>query len=197
MSKRLFANLGFLLQIAGLLTILPIIAGFYFDETEAVISLFLACVTFLGSGFLLNALCERKTLDFKGFLVTFILVPLIGALPYFYMNPFGTGNLFDIFTNGYFESVSGFTTTGFSFIANPGTLPYSILIYRSMTELIGGVGIVFLLLASFESRKSLGSLSTSVGIENVCGTLKKRARIFQFLPFTAYAFWLSLEYSAL
>ena len=89
------------------------------------------------------------------------------------MNPFGSTNVLDKFTNGYFESVSGFTTTGFSFIANPETLPYSMLVYRSITELMGGVGIVFLLLAFFQSRKSLHNLSNSAGIENVCGSLKK------------------------
>ena len=177
MSNRIFANLGFLLQIAGLLTILPIGVGLYFNETQAVVSLFLACVAFLGCGFLLNAFCERKDLDFKCsnllFLTSFIVLPLIGALPYFYSNPFGSANVFDQFTNGYFESVSGFTTTGFSFIAAPDALPKSLLIYRSMTELMGGVGIVFLLLAFFQSRKSLSSLSNSLGVDNVNGSLKK------------------------
>jgi len=83
MSNRISANLGFLLQIAGLLTVLPIVVGLYFDETQTVVSLFLACVTLLGCGFLLNALCERKGLGYKSlnilFLVTFILIPLIGA----------------------------------------------------------------------------------------------------------------------
>ena len=177
MSNRIFANLGFLLQIAGLLTILPIGIGLYFNETQAVVALFLACVGFLGCGFLLNALCERKDLDFKCsnllFLATFIIMPLIGAMPYFYSNPFGSANVFEQFTNGYFESVSGFTTTGFSFIAAPEALPQSMLVYRSMTELMGGVGIVFLLLAFFHSRKSLNNLSNSLGMDNVNGSLKK------------------------
>ena len=181
MSKRLFANLGFLLQIAGLLTLLPIAIGFIYNESQAVISLFLACVTFLGSGFLLNAYCERKELDFKGsnflFIITFILLPLIGSIPFFYANPFGSvpgsANTLEVFTNAYFESASGFTTTGFSLIAKPEALPLSILVYRSMTELMGGVGIVYLLLAFFQSRKSLSSLSNTFGIDNVSGSLKK------------------------
>lgn len=177
MTKRLFANLGFLLQISGLLTIFPIIIGLYFNESNAVISLFLACVSFLGSGFLLNALCVRKDLDFKGstflFLAAFIVLPLIGSLPYLYLDPFASANVFDKFTNSIFESVSGFTTTGFSFIASPEALPNSILIYRSMTELMGGFGLIFLLLAFFQSKKSLNRLSTSVGIDNVNGSLKK------------------------
>jgi trk system potassium uptake protein TrkH len=177
MSSRIFANLGFLLQIAGLLTILPISIGLYFNEIQYVISLFLACVAFLGCGFLLNALCERKDLDFKSsnvlFLAAFIVLPLIGALPYVYSDPFNSVNLFDRFTNAYFESVSGFTTTGFSFVLNADVLPKSLLVYRSLTELMGGVGLVFLLLAFFQSRKAMGSFSNALGVDNVGSNLKR------------------------
>jgi trk system potassium uptake protein TrkH len=150
----------------------------YFEETQTVVSLFLACVTFLGCGFLLNALCERKDLDFKSsnvlFLAAFIVLPLIGAVPYFYNDPFNSVNAFERFTNGFFESVSGFTTTGFSFIANTETLPNSLLVYISLTELMGGVGIVFLLLAFFQSKKkSLDTFGSSIGVDNVNGNLKR------------------------
>ena len=178
MSSRIYANLGFLLQIAGLLTVLPIGVGLFLNETEAVVSLFLACVAFLGCGFLLNALCERKDLDFKSsnvlFLASFIVLPLIGALPYFYMDPFNSTNMAERFSNGIFESVSGFTTTGFSFVTNPEVLPKSLLIYRSMTELMGGIGLVFLLLAFFQSKKkSMEVYGNSIGVDNVNGDLKK------------------------
>jgi trk system potassium uptake protein TrkH len=177
MSSRIYANLGFLLQIAGLLTLLPIGIGLFFQETQALVSLFLACVTFLGCGFLLNALCERKDLDFKSsnvlFLAAFVVLPLIGALPFLYLDPFNSTNVFERFTNGFFESVSGFTTTGFSFVTSEA-LPKSLLVYRSLTELMGGVGIVFLLLAFFQSKKkSLDSYGNSIGVENVNGNLKK------------------------
>lgn len=126
MRSRIFANLGFLLQIAGLLTVVPIGVGLYFNEVQSVVSLFLACVTFLGCGFLMNALCERKDLDFKAssvlLLAAFIVLPLIGAIPYVYNDPFNSANVFDRFTNSYFDSVSGFTTTGFSFVANADVL---------------------------------------------------------------------------
>jgi len=125
----------------------------------------------------MNALCERKDLDFKSssvlFLAAFIVMPLIGAIPYFYSDPFNSSELVDRFTNGYFESISGFTTTGFSFVQNSEALPKSLLMYRSLTELMGGVGIVFLLLAFFQSRKSLDSLSDALGIDNLKGSLKK------------------------
>ena len=176
MIKHILANLGFLLQIAGLLTVLPILVGLYLNETQTLASLFLTCICFLACGFLLNALCERKDLDFKSscvlILLAFLLMPLIGAIPYFYNDSFNSPNLADRFTNAYFESVSGFTTTGFSFMLNSDALPKSFLIYRSMTELMGGVGIVFLLLAFFHSRKSLNGLGNALGIERIGGNLK-------------------------
>ncbi len=189
MRSKIFANLGFLLQIAGLLTIFPIAIGLVFNETEHVVALFLACVGFLASGFLMNALCERKDLNFKSssmlFLAAFIVMPLIGALPYVYSDPFNSQNVFDRFTNSYFESVSGFTTTGFTFISNADMLPKSLLLYRSLTELMGGVGIVFLLLAFFQSRKSLDSLGSALGIDKVSSGLKKMF----FSVFTIYGIY--------
>jgi trk system potassium uptake protein len=177
MNKSIYANIGFLLQTAGLLTILPIGVGLYFNETQTIISLFLAAISFFGLGFLMNALCERKNLDFKSsnilFVAAFILLPLIGAIPYFYNDPFNSATILDSFTNGFFESVSGFTTTGFSFIASPETLPLSLLVYRSITELMGGVGIVFLLLAFFQSKQGLRNLGTLIGVDDVCGSLRK------------------------
>ncbi len=177
MNKSIFANMGFLLQISGLLTLIPVGIGLAFDEIASLIPLFLTCVSFLGLGFLMNALCERKDLDFKSsnilFVAAFILLPLIGAIPYIYSDPFTSANLLDRFTNSYFESVSGFTTTGFSFIAAPENLGVSLLVYRSLTELMGGVGIVFLLLAFFQSKQALRNLGGSMGVDNVGSSLRK------------------------
>lgn len=189
MYKHILANLGFLLQIAGLLTVLPILVGLYLNEIQTLAPLFLTCISFLVSGFLMNALCERKDLDFKSscvlILLAFVLMPLIGAIPYAYSDPFNSPNPAERLTNAYFESISGFTTTGFSFVSNTDTLPRSLLIYRSMTELMGGVGIVFLLLAFFHSRKSLNHLGNALGIERIGNNLK-RIFISVFLIYGIY-----------
>jgi trk system potassium uptake protein TrkH len=177
MNQRILANLGFLLQTAGLLTIIPIAAGFIFNETQQLIPLFITAMTFLGGGFLLNALCERKDLNVKSsstlLFSAFLILPLIGAIPYLYLDPFSSTNTLDRFTNSYFESASGFTTTGFSFIANPDALPRSILVYRSLTEIMGGVGVVFLILAFFQSKRALPKLGGVLGIENLNKNLKR------------------------
>src|SRR3989304_3321683 len=73
LSKRIFANLGFLLQIAGLLTVLPIGIGLILNEAQTLIPLLITCVSFLGVGFLCNSLCERKDLDFKSANILFVI----------------------------------------------------------------------------------------------------------------------------
>ena len=177
MSHRILANLGFLLQTAGLLTLLPIGVGFVFNETDHLIPLFITCIAFLGVGFLLNALCERKDLNIKSssalLLLAFVILPLIGSIPYIYLDPFGSASIPERFTNSYFESVSGFTTTGFSFITDTTTLSNCILVFRSITELMGGIGIVFLVLALFQSKRGMPKLGSTLGIDNLNGNLKK------------------------
>jgi len=164
--KALLANMGFVLQISGIFLILPIILSFVFNETSATIGLFLAAIAFLALGFGFNALCERKELSFKQssilIVLVFLLLSLIGAIPYFYMT-FSQGDLLQSFTDSVFESASGFTTTGFSILSNLSDIPKSILFYRALTQFIGGIGIILILLAFFYPEVKLQEFSRSMG----------------------------------
>jgi len=177
MARSSVANLGFLLQISGILTVLPIGIGFYYNETQAIIPLFITCITFLCLGFFLNSLCERKELNIKSssilLLSAFIILPLIGSIPFLYLDPFNSSNPIDRVSNSYFESVSGFTTTGFSFVPNSELLPRSILVFRSLTEVMGGIGIIFIILAFFQSKRSLLHLGNTLGFENTNSNYRK------------------------
>ncbi|MFO8113302.1 MAG: TrkH family potassium uptake protein [Desulfosalsimonadaceae bacterium] len=70
-----------------------------------------------------------------------LLSSLIGALPYIIW-----GGPFTL-TNAWFESVSGFTTTGSSILTDIEALPLGLLLWRSMTHWIGGIGIIVFMLA--------------------------------------------------
>jgi trk system potassium uptake protein TrkH len=94
-------------------------------------------------------------------------------IPFVWNNVFGSGNLFDLFTNSYFETVSGFTTTGFTFIAQPGTLPVSLFFYRSLVEFIGGIGFIYLLVAFLYPSKSLNAMAETFGIDELGENLRK------------------------
>ncbi|NEW84807.1 MAG: TrkH family potassium uptake protein [Mariniphaga sp.] len=68
------------------------------------------------------------------------LMALLGVLPYIF-----SGSI-PHFVNAFFESASGFTTTGSSILTNIEALPKSILFWRSMTHWVGGIGIISLVI---------------------------------------------------
>ena len=70
-----------------------------------------------------------------------IIMGLVGTIPYII-----TETIPD-FTNAFFESVSGFTTTGSSVLADIEALPKSIFLWRAETHWIGGMGIIVLVIA--------------------------------------------------
>ena len=165
--KAILSNMGFVLQMTGGLTIDPIITSFAFKETSAIIALLITATAFFALGFVLNALCERKTLSFRQscslIVLVFVFLSIIGAIPYFYVNAFN-GSLYSRITDSIFESASGFTTTGFSMITDVAALPKSIIFYRSLTQFIGGIGIVLILLAFFYPEDKLREFSRSMGL---------------------------------
>ena len=77
--------------------------------------------------------------------VTWVLYSAFGTLPFIFDNPSMT------FTDAFFETMSGFTTTGASIIDYPEKLPRGILLWRSLTQWIGGLGIVFFTIAVLPS----------------------------------------------
>lgn len=76
-------------------------------------------------------------------IVTFswFVMALSGAIPYLI-----TGSIPN-FTNAFFESISGFTTTGATILENIEALPQSILFWRSLTQWIGGLGFIVLVIS--------------------------------------------------
>jgi trk system potassium uptake protein TrkH len=162
----LLANMGFILQISGIFIILPIIASFLLDETQATIGLFITATAFLVLGFFTNSLCEKKEMTYKQsctlIVFVFLILSIIGSIPYLYIN-ITSGPLFQRITDSLFESVSGFTTTGFSIVPDLAVLPQSIILYRALTQFIGGIGIVLVLLAFFYPEAKLREFARSMG----------------------------------
>ena len=176
-KRRIVANFGFFLQVVGLFLVLPIAIGLYSGELTAVASLIATCFLAFGVGFAFNSFAERKELDERTslwlLLLTFTVLPLVLMIPFVWNNVFNSGNLLDLFTNAYFETVSGFTTTGFSFVLHPESLPLSLLFYRSLVEFIGGVGFVYILVAFLYPKEDLDAFRETFGVEKLCGNLKK------------------------
>ena len=74
-------------------------------------------------------------------LIVWLVLPFCGTLPYLL-----TGGLAS-FTDSVFESFSGFTTTGSSVVSRPEELPAGLLVYRALTQWVGGMGLVLFVVA--------------------------------------------------
>jgi len=101
---------------------------------------------------------------------------VIGALPFYFSGQMGG------WTECLFESVSGFTTTGASIIDNVEALPASLLVWRTLTHWIGGMGIIILALVVLPAINTSGrSLyifeSSSIANEQITPKIKDTARL--------------------
>ena len=95
-------------------------------------------------GYLFTFKANKSVTKKEGYLVvafSWVVISLFGSLP-FYLSGY-----FPSFTDAFFETMSGFTTTGASILTNIESLPKGLLFWRSMTHWIGGMGIIVLSLA--------------------------------------------------
>ena len=104
-----------------------------------------ALVLALGAIFMLSSLKHKKEMNRReGYLVVafgWVIMTLSGTIPYLF-----TGTIPN-FTNAFFETMSGYTTTGASIINDIEAMPEGILFWRSLTHWIGGMGIIVLAIA--------------------------------------------------
>ena len=102
-------------------------------------------VLLLGGVFMLLTKNHKKELSKRdGYIVVtfgWIVMALTGTLPYL------TTGAIPNFTNAFFETMSGYTTTGASILNDIESIPKGVLFWRSMTHWIGGMGIIVLAIA--------------------------------------------------
>ncbi len=147
---QIFRLISLLLLIIACFMLIPAFMAFTYNEIDALQS-FLITIIFMFSisGLMLYLLRHKKvemltTRD--GFIfVTLIWVSasLFGAIPFYISGSIPS------FTNAFFETISGFSTTGASILTDIEVLPRSMLFWRSMTHWLGGMGIVVLTVAIF------------------------------------------------
>lgn len=146
-----------LLLVMALAMAFPVVVSLHYGD-GAQYALGFSALMLLAIGLLLRNIVGRNASyglrERESFWITavaWLVVPLAGALPYLFTGVLGT------FTDAAFESVSGFTTTGSSVIANPAVIPQGMLMWRSITQWIGGLGLILFVVA-FLKRLNQGSL---------------------------------------
>jgi trk system potassium uptake protein len=142
--------LGYVLIISGCFRIIPIVVGIIYQEDISSYFVGLGISIFLGLLLVYRNRPEKEnkqkifTLT-QGLLfvaISFIILPLIGAFAFLEALDFH-------FLNAYFESISGYTTTGFTMFSSLDTLSKSLLIWRALTQWMGGIGIIMVFLFFF------------------------------------------------
>ncbi len=109
----------------------------------------------------LSNLQRQKLKGRDGFFIvalSWIIASLVGAVPFWLSGSVPT------FFDAFFESVSGFSTTGASIFTDVETLPTSILFWRSLTSWLGGMGIIMLMSALFPALGIDGQITANVEI---------------------------------
>ncbi len=129
----------------GAALFLPLFTAWYYEEDLIPLSLSSFGMLFIGA--LLSyifkptkevSLTSKESIIIVAF--SWLIACLCGAIPFILVADF-------TFTNAFFESVSGFTTTGASIITDIEILPRGLLMWRSLTHWLGGMGIIVLTLA--------------------------------------------------
>jgi len=166
--KPILANLGILLQFAGVLLVVPAFLGAALGEVASVVGILFAVVGLSFTGFFLTHIGEKGVMNLRQasiFIVSgFILLSLFGSIPYAYINPFLEGmDAQSLFVNSLFESASGFTTTGLSIISKAENLPQSLNFYHSYTQWVGGLGFVYLVMILFFPERKLSAMKSVLG----------------------------------
>lgn len=143
--RQIFKVLGILLFFeAGQLLITMCVALFYDEDIMPYVWSIAASIVAGVVGRLLGINAGRQMGRREGYIIVslvWIIFTLIGTMPFLL-----TGSLND-FPSAFFEAMSGFTSTGSTIIDNIDVLPRGIIFWRSMTQWIGGIGIVFFTLA--------------------------------------------------
>ena len=166
--KPIWGNLGFILQFAGLLFIGPAILATIYNEKISAVGIFLCIIFMFVTGFVLNSYGEKTPLNLRQasvlMVLSFVLLSFFGSIPYMYVNPFDKSiDPLSLFVKSFFESASGFTTTGLSQLLQPEDLPKSFDFYRSFTQWIGGLSFVYLIMTFFYPEKKLAHMKGMIG----------------------------------
>ncbi len=144
--KIIFHFLGLLLLFNGGFMLLSTLISWAYED-EVTLELSFASIVTIVSGGLVMLFTRNHTKEMnkrEGYIVVtfgWIIMTLSGTLPYLFTESIPS------FTNAFFETMSGYTTTGATILNDIEAVPKGVLFWRSLTHWIGGMGIIVLAIA--------------------------------------------------
>jgi trk system potassium uptake protein TrkH len=150
-KKMVFSTLGKLTVSEAVLMVFPLIVALIYRETKVALSFLIAIVIALAVGFTMYLTCKTSNkLIFakEGFVIVasgWLIMSAIGALPFVLSGDIPS------YVDAFFETVSGFTTTGASILIDVEALSRGALFWRSFTHWVGGMGVLVFVMAVLPS----------------------------------------------
>jgi trk system potassium uptake protein TrkH len=144
--KIIFHFLGLLLLFNGGFMLLAALMSLIYDDGATLQIGLAGIISLLFGGFTMLATKKpnKEMGKREGYIVVtfgWIIMALSGTMPYLFTDSI------PVFTNAFFETISGYTTTGSTILNDIESLPKGILFWRSLTHWIGGMGIIVLAIA--------------------------------------------------
>ncbi len=144
--KAVINILGKIMFLEGALMTLPLIVALIYNETSTYTSFIIPMLVLLILGFILSVRAPKNKmlLAKEGFVIcglAWIIMSAVGCLP------FVISGMIPNYLDAFFETVSGFTTTGSTVMTKIEGNPYGLLFWRSFTHWIGGMGVLTFLMA--------------------------------------------------
>ena len=150
--RMIFYTVGRILLVEAVLLTLPVIGALIYGEpTLLAFAVTIALLAFVGIPATAKKPADARIYAKDGYVIvalSWILMSLFGALPFVF-----SGYIPHV-VDAYFETVSGFTTTGSTILRNIEALPKSLLFWRSFTHWIGGMGILVFVIAILPKTES-------------------------------------------
>ncbi len=148
MNRRMVIRMvGQIIKLVGAVMVLPLIVSAIYEEWNCIIAFSITILVSLVIGFAMTLICKpsnKVIYSREGFVIvslSWLMLSLIGCVPFLLTREIP--GFFDAF----FETVSGFTTTGSSILRDVESMSHGLLFWRSFTHWLGGMGVLVLIMA--------------------------------------------------